>query len=53
MLCVQVMVDTEGTTAGTMAAVDIDGDGYTGTWIHFYNILNIKRKCTVNLNLLS
>jgi hypothetical protein len=37
------MVDTEGTTAGTMAAVDIDGDGYTGTGIHFYKVLFIKR----------
>ena len=24
----QVMVDTEETTAGTMAVVDLDGDGY-------------------------
>jgi hypothetical protein len=40
------MVDTEGTTAGTMAAVDIDGDGYTGTGIHFHNIVNIKKIVT-------
>ena len=25
---IQVMVDTEETTAGTMAVVDLDGDGY-------------------------
>ncbi len=36
-------MDTEGTTAGTMAAVDIDGDGYTGMGIHFHNIVNIKK----------
>ena len=28
-VCVQVMVDTEETTAGTMAVLDLDGDGYT------------------------
>ena len=26
---IQVMVDTQATTAGTMAVVDLDGDGYT------------------------
>merc|ERR1712107_710579 len=26
---IQVMVDTEATTAGTMAVVDLDGDGFT------------------------
>ncbi len=42
-------MDTEGTTAGTMAAVDIDGDGYTGMGIQFYNILNIKRYVKVKV----
>lgn len=25
----QVLIDTEATTAGTMAVADLDGDGYT------------------------
>ncbi len=41
-------MDTEGTTAGTMAAVDIDGDGYTGMGIHFHNKVYIKKICTAD-----